>query len=639
MAVLYGLALVTAYSAGVYFLFPYYSIQPGETHFNGPVPMTWADGEYLLSLKTVAQQSTLLSDLELVLGVRAILLSNVTSDRSCPPGFFYSDHRHAGRDEPCEYVQLHEFNFLGFALEYDTLAPGYQGLTERPEDVELLPFNIISPPRAGVVWTHNSVFLVELLRFAAKGSCRTLDDCQDFIADVARNREGLPYVPGSVQCVRPSMAGLGNSTLSGCAVALRLGTSKECFPDDSYVMQCDFAMFFNFFVRPAEIFLVGDMWKWGTILFVSSMFLWGVVSMLHGRRLHLQYLRYYYLTPSHLYLEEGATFDLKMTLIGQQFTKRSGIFRVYDASSAMREVIFHMPLRISFGEEDVEGEKVARNLQRTTFTHTKGSCLAEFRINWADDFTSAYVTVPHLQLEIRQQIPARVKTPWNLVFIFPFFLVGLLFRRPAPSQLLRYRHYLCVVAFVTSVQMTWLIVVVFAALSFSSHASFLRSWVWGSMEERPWGSLVLFLAFLLFVFISLLAHFICLSILSELKPKPKVNTDDYTRMSSSIAINPEEDDYYNHGMNGSTNHLQHHEDTDFSTIEFVPLMSSTTLASSSSSATTTSPTPPPSAKARLFASTDDYHFTPESSPNASPVPLRRASRTASVGALEPPIAL
>lgn len=27
--------------------------------------------------------------------------------------------------------------------------------------------------------------------------------------------------------------------------ALRLGTSKECFPDDSYIMQCDFAMFFN----------------------------------------------------------------------------------------------------------------------------------------------------------------------------------------------------------------------------------------------------------------------------------------------------------------------------------------------------------------------------------------------------------
>ena len=115
-----------------------------------------------------------------------------------------------------------------------------------------------------------------------------------------------------------------------------------------------------------------------------------------------------------------------MKLIGQQFTKRSGIFRVYDASSAMREAIFHMPLRVSFGEgspppplcaaqrvtyttswldvvrdlsaEDVEGEKVAQNLQRTTFTHTKGSCLAEFEINWADDFTSAYVTVPHLQL-------------------------------------------------------------------------------------------------------------------------------------------------------------------------------------------------------------------------------------------------
>ncbi len=57
---------------------------------------------FRLAATAVAQQSTILNDLELVLGVRAILLSNVTSDRSCPPGFFYSDHRHAGRDEPCE---------------------------------------------------------------------------------------------------------------------------------------------------------------------------------------------------------------------------------------------------------------------------------------------------------------------------------------------------------------------------------------------------------------------------------------------------------------------------------------------------------------------------------------------------------
>lgn len=67
-----------------------------------------------------------------------------------------------------------------------------------------------------VIWyklTGATMVTIEL-----EGSCRTLDDCQDFIADVARNREGLPYVPGSVQCVRPSMAGLGNSTLSGCAV-------------------------------------------------------------------------------------------------------------------------------------------------------------------------------------------------------------------------------------------------------------------------------------------------------------------------------------------------------------------------------------------------------------------------------------
>jgi hypothetical protein len=62
VAVLYGLALVTAYSAGVYYLFPYYSIQPGETHYNGPVETTWADGDYLLSIKsTTESHSTLRS--------------------------------------------------------------------------------------------------------------------------------------------------------------------------------------------------------------------------------------------------------------------------------------------------------------------------------------------------------------------------------------------------------------------------------------------------------------------------------------------------------------------------------------------------------------------------------------------------
>jgi hypothetical protein len=40
------------------------------------------------------------------------------------------------------YVQLHEFNFLGFALEYDTLAPGYQG-THHP----LPNFTLVGVPR------------------------------------------------------------------------------------------------------------------------------------------------------------------------------------------------------------------------------------------------------------------------------------------------------------------------------------------------------------------------------------------------------------------------------------------------------------------------------------------------------------
>jgi hypothetical protein len=75
---------------------------------------------------------------------------------------------------------------------------------------------------------------------------------------------------------------------------------------------------------------------------------------------------------------------------------------------------------------------------------------------------------------------------------------------------------------------------------------------------------------------------------------------------------------------------------DYSTIEFVPLMSSTSLSSSSSSSSM-SPTPPPSAKARLFSATDDYHFTPESSPTTSPTPIRRAR--AATADLDSPIVL
>lgn len=54
VVVLYVLALVTAYSSAVYFLFPFYSIQPGETHYNGPVPIVWEDEAYLLSLKSAS---------------------------------------------------------------------------------------------------------------------------------------------------------------------------------------------------------------------------------------------------------------------------------------------------------------------------------------------------------------------------------------------------------------------------------------------------------------------------------------------------------------------------------------------------------------------------------------------------------
>lgn len=48
--------------------------------------------------------------------------------------------------------------------------------------------------------------------------------------------------------------------------------------------------------------------------------------------------------------------------------------------------------------EYVEGEKIARSLLRKSFTHTQSSSLVEVEVSWADDFTSAYVTVPYLHL-------------------------------------------------------------------------------------------------------------------------------------------------------------------------------------------------------------------------------------------------
>lgn len=205
--------------------------------------------------------------------------------------------------------------------------------------MQLLPFDIASPS-GNSEWNHSTVFVVELLQFEngtlfggstyrigmaknqgdprlGEGKCQTLSDCQAFINEVERNKDNLPYVPGSFQCIDPPATST-EIMLSGCAVvrairtlerlhnnvdwpqALKHGSSKECFPRDSYIMQCEFAMYFNvmtadglsflgtvkliisihsqFFVRPAEIFLIAGMWKWGTILFVSSLFLWyGVV--------------------------------------------------------------------------------------------------------------------------------------------------------------------------------------------------------------------------------------------------------------------------------------------------------------------------------------------------------------------------
>jgi hypothetical protein len=221
-------------------------------------------------------------------------MSNVTSDRSCPPGFAYSNHKHAGRDEPCEYAHHTHACHTPHVTHISHVGPGTCRCTSstslglRWSTTRLLPVIrvrtcVVSDQSAACVgsrcfalplrvqgspsdpktwsccrsalcrrhptwpgrttpclsWNSSSSHLVRRRALAAavaascllaiglltphqtesvSGECRTIDDCEEFINDVARNRDALPYVPGSVQCVRPTTAGLPNSTLSGCAV-------------------------------------------------------------------------------------------------------------------------------------------------------------------------------------------------------------------------------------------------------------------------------------------------------------------------------------------------------------------------------------------------------------------------------------
>jgi hypothetical protein len=501
---LYIVGITTAYSSGFYFLLPYYSIQPGEQQYEEPVILDWVDGSYLLTLKTVTTKGIAIHDLDVDLAIRAIFRANHTISRSCPPNFA-SSYAYGG---PCEYVQHAAIDFIGFST--DTLTGDTAGLTERPATIAEFLFTFTQHDAAESEWDHRIPFTIELLRVDNDiDDCTSVEDCKEFIAKIEKNEEDIHYDSGSYSCI-PKDPHSPHSY--GCAVRIHLGTEKECFPDKSNFMKCDFAVYWNFFVKPGEVYMARGMWLWGTLVFIPCLACWVVLGLIHSRFFHIQYLRLYYLSPALPAFRKGETYDLKMVLVGQQFTKCKGLFRIYTTSP---DPVFQFPINAVFGEEEVEGEKMAQLMLREEYEHREDDCLAKFNVTWTHDFISADAIVPLLKLEVRRKIPVRVKTRWNIGLVSLFCLIGLLFRRPPPSSLLHYKKYLLLVLYNVSVHLSWILVVCFTVISFSSHTTGAHPLVWGSMERRPWGSLFFAILFIVIVFLSLALNLLCIATLGK----------------------------------------------------------------------------------------------------------------------------
>uniref|UniRef100_A0A7S3GLM1 Uncharacterized protein n=1 Tax=Palpitomonas bilix TaxID=652834 RepID=A0A7S3GLM1_9EUKA len=261
--------------------------------------------------------------------------------------------------------------------------------------------------------------------------------------------DGLRYLDNSLRCYnndssdpieRMMYNGFVklNKNFTGCGVSFEISSPIECaYSSFNFLNQaaqywndvydkCQVFISYEAFYMPPLFFNFFQIWTWGSIVLLSALIGWVLVTAANAHRLRLRYISWYYYMNNDMALVRGRALKLKVFVMGTQYQKYHGTLFFKDRTGA---VIMQAALNPSFDEEDVEGTGVQTVLYRGVFVPNKDYIGVKATVVWKGTFSSSSYEEPHTELEIRRKMPKTVKTRLNLI-IMPFVALYYIFKKP-----------------------------------------------------------------------------------------------------------------------------------------------------------------------------------------------------------------
>ena len=510
------LSVSTAYLGGPYFLTPYYAILGDERYYDKPVDVALPKGNYMLSVKT----TTGIPNFHERFSVSAAMYADEKRPGHCPRGLrsnLYDEWKVKPDFPKCVRQFQNSLRFYRLSTNEEERRASYRGPHERPFQIDEFFFSIAEGDDEGKERVKIK-FVLELLRFQYPTApcAKPAEDCEAFSKSIVQDetvQDELYYDSKSLRCVPYYQKEVYGADNTGCAIRAHLGSLAECYGNearhrhwDPFNVQlknegvCSLSVFWTLFSRPPAVFTAGQVWSWGVIGMISSLFMWLSVVQYFWYRLHLNYLAGYYFRTSHLTLTGGNQYDYKVLVTGKRFTRAVGRFTVFASGT----VVFEQDLRAHFEHEDVTGEELCTIVFRGSFPIGRSTDDSSYSVTWTGEFRRAGFAAPVTRVELRQRVPRRVKTIANVVLCPIFFLIGLVTRRPKRAEFLRYADYIYLVAYMSGVYMTGfsiLIFMLFAYISTSYRSDRLRPLFWGSLGHNPALPVPLYFLYVVLVFV------------------------------------------------------------------------------------------------------------------------------------------
>lgn len=369
-------------------------------------------------------------------------------------------------------------------------------------------------------------FILELWQFdtnATRSNCSVNSDCL-YWRDMLGNQTGLTsagtparlwYEFSNTTCfpysrVRTDDDGL-EWPISGCAVRVHPGT-EDCFtmsPDEiqarfnvSAGVLCGISVFYTVIRTPPPIFQV--IWTWGIIGFISFLIFWVIGAFLMARRLHHNYLSYYYFRQNTISIKAKVSYFCKVFISGEQYTYADGVFRLVTSDDI---VIYERAMHCVFGTEDVAGKG-----KRTLVFRMKGLRFStdyanvRFHVSW-----SSRRDPPACNVVFRRRIPTGVRTSANIIIMPLMFLLALCRRKPHRSEFVLYGHYIFLAVFISLIWLALTSPLLFTVVAIASaptvadsECTYPYNAIWGNLTHYPQGTLVIYFMLVIGVIIPVL---------------------------------------------------------------------------------------------------------------------------------------